>query len=158
MGTWVNVLKSHLHLVIPVSYLCHYTNLCPDLSQKRAHTLTLSLSHTHTHTHTHTYSLTLSLSLTHTHTHTHTHTRAHTHTHTIFKTETFDQFSCIKHKITFSLYPLQSNDWCEVNKKETHTENVLYVPATSDCEKLCVSQCPSQTQTNTLCSFRSSAG
>ncbi len=49
MGTWVNVLKSHLHLVIPVSYLCHYTNLCPDLSQKRAHTN--SLSHTHTHTH-----------------------------------------------------------------------------------------------------------
>ncbi len=45
MGTWVNVLKSHLHLVIPVSYLCHYTNLCPDLSQKRTHT------HTHTHTH-----------------------------------------------------------------------------------------------------------
>ncbi len=48
MGTWVNVLKSHLHLVIPVSYLCHYTNLCPDLSQKRTHT------HTHTHTHTQT--------------------------------------------------------------------------------------------------------
>ncbi len=57
MGTWVNVLKSHLHLVIPVSYLCH-TNLCPDLSQKRAHTHT-----THTHTHSHT----------HTHTHTHSH-------------------------------------------------------------------------------------
>ncbi len=51
-GTWVNVLKSHLHLVIPVSYLCHYTNLCPDLSQKRAQT------HTHTHTHTtHTHTL-----------------------------------------------------------------------------------------------------
>ncbi len=41
---FISVLKSHLHLVIPVSYLCHYTNLCPDLSQKRAHT------HTHTHT------------------------------------------------------------------------------------------------------------
>ncbi len=44
MGTWGNVLISHLHLVIPMSYLCHYTNLCPHLSQ----------THTHTHTHTHT--------------------------------------------------------------------------------------------------------
>ncbi len=75
----INVLKSHLHLVIPVSYLCHYTNLCPDLSQKRAHTHTQTHTHT-THTphtqHTHTKK-------THTHTHT-THTHTHTHTHVGF--------------------------------------------------------------------------
>ncbi len=41
MGTWGNVLISHLLLVIPMSYLCHYTNWCPYLSQKWAHTHTL---------------------------------------------------------------------------------------------------------------------
>ncbi len=46
MGTWGNVLKSHLHRVIAVSYLCHYTISCSHLSQKPART------HTHTHTHT----------------------------------------------------------------------------------------------------------
>ncbi len=44
MGTWGKVLISHLLLVIPMSYTCHYTNLCPRMSQKRAHT------HKHTHT------------------------------------------------------------------------------------------------------------
>ncbi len=33
MGTWGNVLKSHLHLVIPMLYPCHYTHLCPHLTQ-----------------------------------------------------------------------------------------------------------------------------
>ncbi len=45
MGTWGNVLISHLLLVIPMSYPCHYTNLCPHLSQKHAHI------HTHTQIH-----------------------------------------------------------------------------------------------------------
>ncbi len=29
LGTWGNVLIRHLLLVIPMSYPCHYTNLCP---------------------------------------------------------------------------------------------------------------------------------
>ncbi len=59
---------NHLLLVIPVSYLCHYTNLCPHKPHKHAHT------HTHTHTHTtHTHP--------HPHTHTHTHTHIYIHTH-----------------------------------------------------------------------------
>uniref|UniRef100_A0A9J8AFB6 Uncharacterized protein n=1 Tax=Cyprinus carpio carpio TaxID=630221 RepID=A0A9J8AFB6_CYPCA len=32
------VLISHPLLVIPVSYPCHYTKLCPDMSQKHTHT------------------------------------------------------------------------------------------------------------------------
>ncbi len=50
----------------PMSYQCHYTNLCPHKPHKHAHT------HTHTHTHTQNAalwsSLSLSLSLSHTHT------------------------------------------------------------------------------------------
>ncbi len=82
-GDTENVLINHLLLVIPMSYPCHYTNLCPHKPHKHAHT--------HTHTHTHTY----------THTHTHTHTQQnktsaqectctrmyvymHKHTHIIF--------------------------------------------------------------------------
>ncbi len=45
-GHWKCPHKSPL-LVIPMSYLCHYTNLCPHKPHKHAHT------HTHTHTHTH---------------------------------------------------------------------------------------------------------
>ncbi len=70
-GDTENVLINHLLLVIPMSYPCHYTNLCPHKPHKHAHT--------HTHTHTHTWS-------TDTHTHTHTwstHTHTHTHTHKI---------------------------------------------------------------------------
>ncbi len=66
-GDTENVLKNHLLLVIPMSYPCHYTNLCPHKPHKHAHT------HTHTHTHTLSLSLSLSLSLTHTHIHTHIH-------------------------------------------------------------------------------------
>ncbi len=51
-----SVLINHLHIVIPLSYPCYYTNLCPRKPQKPVHT----------HTHTHTHRLTLS----HTHTHT----------------------------------------------------------------------------------------
>ncbi len=43
MGTWGNVLINHILLVIPMSYPCHYTNLCPLMSQKRAHTIYLSI-------------------------------------------------------------------------------------------------------------------
>ncbi len=72
-GDTENVLINHLLLIIPMSYPCHYTNVCPHKPHKHAHT------HTHTHTHTqytHTHT-------THTHTHTHTpHTHTHTHTHT----------------------------------------------------------------------------
>ncbi len=42
-----NVLINHLLLVIPMSYPCHYTNLCPHKPHKHEHT------HAHTHTHTH---------------------------------------------------------------------------------------------------------
>ncbi len=44
-GDTENVLINHLLLVIPMSYPCHYTNLCPHKPHKHAHT------HTHTHTH-----------------------------------------------------------------------------------------------------------
>ncbi len=53
-GDTENVLINHLLFVIPMSYPCHYTNLCPHKPHKHAQT------HTHTHTHT----------LTHPHTHT----------------------------------------------------------------------------------------
>ncbi len=43
VGTWVNVLKSHLHLVIPVSL---YKSMSWFVTKTRTHT------HTHTHTHT----------------------------------------------------------------------------------------------------------
>ncbi len=45
-GDTENVLINHLLLVIPMSYPCHYTNLCPHKPHKHAHT------HTHTHTYT----------------------------------------------------------------------------------------------------------
>ncbi len=48
-GDTENVLINHHLLVIPMSYPCHYTNLCPHKPHKHAHTYT----HTHTHTHTH---------------------------------------------------------------------------------------------------------
>ncbi len=38
-----SVLINHLHIVIPLSYPCYYTNLCPHKPHKPAHT------HTHTH-------------------------------------------------------------------------------------------------------------
>ncbi len=44
-GDTENVLINHLLLVIPMSYPCHYTNLCPHKPHKHAHT------HTHTHIH-----------------------------------------------------------------------------------------------------------
>ncbi len=52
-GDTENVLINHLLLVIPMSYLCHYTNLCPHKPHKHAHTHTTHHT-THTHTHTHT--------------------------------------------------------------------------------------------------------
>ncbi len=61
-GDTENVLINHLLLVIPMSYPCHYTNLCPHKPHKHAHT------HTHTHTHTHAR--------------TRAHTQARTHAHT----------------------------------------------------------------------------
>ncbi len=64
-GDTENVLINHLLLVIPMSYPCHYTNLCPHKPHKHAHT--------HTHTHTHTCASTHAQAHTHTHTHTHTH-------------------------------------------------------------------------------------
>ncbi len=68
-GDTENVLINHLLLVIPVSYPCHYTNLCPHKPHAHTHT------HTHTH-HTHTHT-------THTH-HTHTHTHTYIHLNTVF--------------------------------------------------------------------------
>ncbi len=49
-GDTENVLINHLLLVIPMLYLCHYTNLCPHKPHKHAHTHTLTHTHTHTHT------------------------------------------------------------------------------------------------------------
>ncbi len=37
-GDTENVLINHLLLVIPMSYPCHYTNLCPHKPHKHAHT------------------------------------------------------------------------------------------------------------------------
>ncbi len=51
-GDTENVLINHFLLVIPMSYPCHYTNLCPHKPHKHARTH----AHTHTHTHTHTVS------------------------------------------------------------------------------------------------------
>ncbi len=48
-GDTENVLINHLLLVIPMSYPCHYTNLCPHKPHKHAHT------HTHTNTRTRTH-------------------------------------------------------------------------------------------------------
>ncbi len=56
-GDTENVLINHLLLVIPVSYPCHYTNLCPHKPHKHAHTHTHTHTHTHIHTHTHTHTL-----------------------------------------------------------------------------------------------------
>ncbi len=42
-GDTENVLINHLLLVIPMSYPCYYTNLCPHKPHKHAHT-----QHTHT--------------------------------------------------------------------------------------------------------------
>ncbi len=52
-GDTENVLINHLLIVIPMSYPCHYTNLCPHKPHKHAHTHTHTRTHTHTHTHTH---------------------------------------------------------------------------------------------------------
>ncbi len=35
-----SVLINHLHVVIPLSYPCHYTNLCPHKPYNQAHTHT----------------------------------------------------------------------------------------------------------------------
>ncbi len=98
VGTWGNVLKSHLLLEIPVIYPCHYTNVCPHLSQKCACT------HTHTHLHAHTHTDTHTPSHTHSHTHTHTHTRAHTrsHTHTHTHTHTYTHTHALTHTHTLT--------------------------------------------------------
>ncbi len=48
-GDTDNVLINHLLLVIPMSYPCHYTNLCPHKPHKHAHT------HTHTNKQIHKY-------------------------------------------------------------------------------------------------------
>ncbi len=51
-GDTENGLIKHLLLVIPVSYSCHYTNLCPHKPHKHVHMCIHTLTHTHTHTHT----------------------------------------------------------------------------------------------------------
>ncbi len=56
-GDTENVLINHLLLVIPMSYPCHYTNLCPHKPHKHAHTHTHTHLHTYTHTHTHTLTI-----------------------------------------------------------------------------------------------------
>ncbi len=48
-GDTENVLINHLLLLIPVSYPCHYTNLCPHKLHKHAHTHTHARTHAHMH-------------------------------------------------------------------------------------------------------------
>ncbi len=48
-GDTENVLINHLLLVIPMSYPCHYTNVCPHKPHK--HAPPPPPPHTHTHTH-----------------------------------------------------------------------------------------------------------
>ncbi len=102
-GDTENVLINHLLLVIPMSYLCHNTNLCPHKPHKHAHTHTHTHTpHTHAHTHTRTHAHTHTAHMrTHTHTqHTHTHTpHTHTHTHT-----THTHIFTVYIHIYFSLY------------------------------------------------------
>ncbi len=106
-----SVLIKHLQIVIPLSYPCHYTNLCPHKPHKPAHTHTHAHTHartharTHTHTHAHTHTHTHAHAHTcthahthtraHTHTHTHTHTRTHTHTHAHAQAHTHTQSSVL---------------------------------------------------------------
>ncbi len=101
-GDTENVHINHLLLVIPMSYPCHYTNLCPHKPHKHAH-----VSHTHTSSHTHRSHTRLSHThLSHTHTHTHakhvtkslTHTHTHTNTNTFIKSiYDFFPFSLLKY-------------------------------------------------------------
>ncbi len=120
-GDTENVLINHLLLVIPMSYPCHYTDLCPHKPQNmpththtHSHTLTythtLKHSHTlptHTHTHTHTHN---THTTTHTHiyiykhtlTHTHLHTHTHTHTHINLQTHTHTHTHKHVHKHTLN--------------------------------------------------------
>ncbi len=72
-GDTENVLINHLLLVIPMSYPCHFTNLCPHKPHK----------HTDRHRHTHTE------------TDRQTDTRRHTHTHTniVLNSDLFSLYS-----------------------------------------------------------------
>ncbi len=85
-GDTENVLINHLLLVIPMSYPCHYTNLCPHKPHKlptHTHTTHTHTHHTHTHTphHTHTHHTDRQTDRhTHTHRQTHAHTQTDTHT------------------------------------------------------------------------------
>ncbi len=81
-GDTENVLINHLLLVIPMSYPCYYTNLCPHKPHKHAHTHTHACARMHTHARMHRHTHTRTCTHTHTHTHTLTHAYTHTHTHT----------------------------------------------------------------------------
>ncbi len=50
-GDTENVLINNLLLVIPMSYPCNYTNLCPH----KPHNMNMHTTHTHTHTHIYIY-------------------------------------------------------------------------------------------------------
>ncbi len=92
MGTWGNVLISHLLLVIPAIPVILYTfvSSCVTKTLTHTHTHTLTLTHTLTHTHTHTQ----------THTDTHRHTQTHTHTQTQRHTQTQTHTKTQTHKDT----------------------------------------------------------
>ncbi len=79
-GDTENVLINHLLLVIPMSYPCNYTNLCPHKPHKHAHRQTDTQTHTHRHTHTQTHTDTHAWTQTQAHTRRHTDTHTHTHT------------------------------------------------------------------------------
>ncbi len=88
VGTWGNVLKSHLHLVIPVIPVSLYKFMSSFVTKTHTHP-THTQPHTHTHptTHPHTPNHTPTHTPNHTHTHTQPHTQ-HTHTHTPNHTHT----------------------------------------------------------------------
>ncbi len=126
-GDTENVLINHLLLVIPMSYPCHYTNLCPHKPHKHAHTHTHTLSHTlscsHTHTHTYIHS--------HTHTHTHTHSLSlsHTlsHTHTLSLTHTFSLTHSLSLTLSLSLSLTHTHSLSHTHTHtHTHTQSLTH--------------------------------
>ncbi len=114
-GDTENVLINHLLLVIPMSYLCHYTNLCPHKPHKHAH------AHTHTHTHTHTtHTHTHTPTHTHNHTHAHTHTRTHMHTHALTHTPH-------THTHTHTHTPAHTHAHTHAHTLHTHTHIHMHI-------------------------------
>ncbi len=130
-----NVLINHLLLVIPMSYPCHYTNLCPHKPHKHAHTHTHTHHthrHTHTHTlthHTHTHTTHTQHTHTHRHAHTYTHTHIHSHTHTHTHTHTLTGFWNVIVKLSLKA--------AFIGRWNTMSRAMLCSHAEASCRVLC---------------------